>query len=121
MKKKQINQLMLASYTKSALDEKKVTKIANSLSRKDLKVYIRGLKLAEKKKKIYVALPSASVYNTNKKIFINLFPGKQIEVEEDKLLMLGAKVMADDMVYDVSLKNRLDDFLASVEQNYDEE
>ncbi len=121
MRKKQINQLVLASYTKNALDDKKVAKIANSLSRKDLKVYIRGLKLAEKKKKIYVALPSASVYNTSKKIFINLFPGRQIEIEEDKLLMLGGRVMADDMVYDFSLKNRLDDFLAAVEQNYDEE
>jgi len=121
MTRKEISKLIIASYTKENLDEKKVSQIANELTRKDLKLYIRGLKLAEKKKKIYVALPSASIYNTTKKIFVTLFPGKQIEVQEDKLLMLGAKVTANDMVYDLSLKNRLDEFLQTVEDTYDEE
>lgn len=121
MKKKDIQYLIAASYTKDQLDEKKVLKIAKQLQRKDLKLYIRGLKLSEKKHQVSVALPSASVYNTTKQIFFELFPGKTITVNEDKLLLLGARVVADDMVYDFSLKNALDDFLFQLEQTYDEE
>lgn len=121
MTKKQLSELVLASYTKDNLDDKKVNQIANSLSRKDLKAYIRSLKLEEKKKLVTVALPTASVYNTTKKIFFDLFPGKQISVEEDKLLMLGARITANDMVYDFSLKKRLEDFLFEVESAYDED
>lgn len=121
MTKKQLNELVMASYTKDNLDEKKVNDIAKRLTRKDLKAYIRSIKLEEKKKVVTVALPSASVYNTTKKVFFELFPGKQISVEEDKLLMLGGRITANDMVYDFSLKKRLEDFLFEVEQSYDED
>lgn len=121
MNKKQIQLLVAESYTKGDLDEKKVTKIASILKRKDLKSYVRELKLAEKKKQVIIALPSAKVYNTTKKIFFDLFPGKTISVAEDKLLMLGARVTADDMVYDFSLQKKLEDFLFDIENNYDEE
>lgn len=121
MTKKQIKQLILASYTKDKLDQKKVEKVAKFLKKKDLKLYVKGLKNNEKKKEVVIAVPSASVYNTSKKIFFDAFPGKSITVREDKLLMLGSKVTADDMVYDFSLKKKLEDFLHDIEDNYDEE
>lgn len=121
MTKKQVQRLIAESYSKEQLDEKKVNDIAKLLSRKDLKQYIRGLKLEEKKRVITVALPSASVYNNTKKIFLDLFPGKTISFQEDKLLMLGGKVQANDMVYDFSLKNRLENFIDELEQTYDED
>ncbi|MDE2590552.1 MAG: hypothetical protein KGL95_12915, partial [Patescibacteria group bacterium] len=70
MTKKQIKTLVVESYTRDQLDENKVNRIAKVLSRKDLKTYIRGLKLEEKKRVVTVALPSASVYNNTKKIFL---------------------------------------------------
>jgi len=121
MTKKQIQLLVAESYTKETLDEKKVNRIAKVLNRKDLKTYIRGLKLSEKKRVVTVALPSASVYNNTKKIFLDLFPGKTVSFQEDKLLMLGGKIQSNDMVYDFSLKNRLENFINDLEQNYDED
>ncbi len=121
MTKKQIQSLVSESYTKEQLDENKVNTIAKALTRKDLKAYIRGLKLEEKKRVVSVALPSASVYNNTKKIFLDLFPGKTVSFQEDKLLMLGGKVQANDMVYDFSLKNKLENFINELEQSYDEE
>src|SRR5689334_1366195 len=120
MTRKEIQLLVAGSYTDKHLDEKKVNKIATILKRKDLKAYVRALKLAEKKKTITIALPQASVYNTTKQIFFDLFPGKSITIDEDKLLLLGGKVEADDMVYDFSLKNKLENFLSELEESYDE-
>jgi len=121
MTRKQIHQLVLGSYTKDKLDDKKITKIASLLRRKDLKSYVRALKLQEKKGSVHVALPTASIYNSSKRIFFDLFPGKSITLSEDKLLLLGGKIVADDMVYDFSLKNKLENFLLDLEESYDEE
>lgn len=118
MNKKQIKQLALASYSEGKLDEKTVEKVSTLLKRKDLKTYIRALKLEEKKHMVSVAVPVASVYNKTAEVFFDVFPGKEVHVSEDKLLLFGAKVAADDMVYDFSLKSKLDDFLYTVEDTY---
>lgn len=116
MTKKQIVQLIQASYTKDALDSKKVEKIASLLSRYDLKQYIRGLKLSEKAKTISLVLPDAKLYNSTKKNFEEAFKNKRIVVEEDPSLLLGIKVIDNDMVYDMSLKNNLETFAKEVTQ-----
>jgi F0F1-type ATP synthase delta subunit len=121
MRKKVLQELVSASYTKNELDGEKVENITKNLKRKDLKSYIRALKLTEKKKHVVVALPSASVYNTTKQLFFDYFPDKKISVREDKLLLLGGEILADDMVYDFSLKNRLENFLDYLADAYDEE
>lgn len=107
MTKKTISQLVEASYTQGVLDEKKVEKIVSHLSRAELKIYIRGLKLVEKSKTISLVLPDKNLYNKT------LLQGvkKQINVFEDKSLLLGAKIIDNDMVYDLSLKSSLDEFL----------
>ena len=121
MTKKQIVQLVEASYDKGALNSEKVDQVSILLKKHDLKAYIRAIKLTEKKKEVNIALPIASVYNTNKKIFLDLFPGKTVTINEDKLLMLGARVRADDMVYEFSLKNKLEVFLDELASTYDED
>src|SRR5579872_1162467 len=110
MNKKIIAQLVLASYSKEKLDEKKVEKIAKLLSHADLKKYIRGLKLSEMKKTISLVLPDKSLYNKS----LLGQSKKQVKVIEDKSLLLGAKVIDNDMVYDLSLKNSLDEFIQSL-------
>lgn len=110
MTKKLINQLVAASYTKDALDGKKVEKIASLLSRAELKLYIRGLKLAEKKQTITLVLPDKTFYN---KTLLGKTK-KQVKVVEDKSLLLGAKVIDNDTVYDLSLQNSLNEFISSI-------
>ncbi len=119
MTKKDIKDLVQASYTKKNLDDKKVNKIASLLPRSELKKYIKELKMQEDKKKVHIAIPRASIYNKSKQLFLDIFPDKDIHIEENKLLMLGAKIKYADMVYDFSLERKLDDFLDFIDENYD--
>ena len=116
MNKKIIDKLVLTSYSGDFLDEKKVNKIASLISKSDLKKYIQGLKLAEKKKSLIVSSPSN---NQDLKKFENLFPHKKIVLVKDPSLMLGVKVVDNDIVYEFTLKNSLDKIISYIEQNYD--
>lgn len=120
MTKKLLQQLVLASYKGDSLDAKIVDEIAKRLDRQDLKAYVRALKLMEQKKKIYIAMPKASVYNTSKKTLESLFPTKDLIFEEDPTLLLGMRLIDNDMVYEMSLKERLESILDEVNQQYSE-
>src|SRR5579859_6328479 len=106
MTKKIISQLVTASYTKDVLDNKKVERIIKLLSRADLKQYIRGLKLAEKSRTITLVLPDEKLYN---KTLLGSTK-KRVKVVEDASLLLGVKIIDNDMVHDLSLKNNLEQF-----------
>ena len=121
MTKREIQTLIQASYKEGQLNEEKVEEISRLLKRRDLKSYIRGIKLEEKKKEVTVALPTASVYNKSKEVIFDLFPGKHVHINQDELLMLGAKITTGDMVYEYTLKQKLEDFLDQLIETYDEE
>lgn len=118
MTQKDIRQLVQASYTKNQLDEKKVAKIASLLSKADLKAYVRSLKLEEKKHKVYLALATKTIYNKARKEFEKVFEGKEIVFTEDPSLLLGMRVLDNDMLYEVSLAEKLNQLTQSVEENY---
>lgn len=110
MNKKVINQLVIASYTKEQLDNKKVQRIAKILSRADLKKYIRGLKLTEKANTISLVLPDMKFYNRS----LLGYTKKNITVLEDTSLLMGVKIIDNDTVYDMTLKNNLQAFIQSL-------
>ena len=120
MTKKLLQQLVLASYTGKNLNAKRVDEISNSLDKQDLKAYIRALKLMEQQKKVIVVMPKKSVYNTRRKTLENLFPEKEFIFEEDPSLLLGMRLIDNDMVYEMSLKERLESILDEVNQQYDQ-
>lgn len=120
MTKRFLQQLVLASYTGKNLNAKRVDEITKRLDKQDLKAYIRALKLIEQQKKIYVAMPKANVYNTSKKTLESLFPDKEFIFEEDPSLLLGMRLIDNDMVYEMSLKERLNSILDEVDQQYDQ-
>lgn len=116
MNKKKIDKLVLASYKDDFLIQKKVNKIATLLSKSDLKKYINGLKLTENKKSLIVSSPAN---NQELKRFEKLFPHKKIIFKKDPTLMLGMKIVDNDIVYEFTLRNSLDRILNYIEQNYD--
>lgn len=116
MNKKIINKLVAESYSKDVLDQKKVNKIASLISKVDLKKYINGLKLSEKKKSLIVSSPDN---NQDLSKFEKLFPNKKIIFKKDSSQILGIKVVDNDLVYEFTLKNSLDNILNYLEQNYD--
>lgn len=116
MNKKKMDKLILASYSGSFLNKKNINKISTLLSKLDLKQYINALKLAEKKKSLIVSAP---LNNQDLTKFEKLFPQKKILFRKDPSLMLGVKIIDNDIVYEFTLKNSLDKMLSYIEQNYD--
>src|ERR1700704_6218106 len=117
MSKKDIRKLAQATFI--SLDEAKILKIADRLSRKDLKEYIRQFKFIEKSNEIIVALPDIQSYNKSDNFFETLFAKKKIIYIEDASLILGARITDNDMVHDINLKSRLEEVTKSIEQNYE--
>lgn len=119
MTKRLLQQLVLASYTNNILDAKKVAKLSTTFDKRDLKAYIRALKLMEQEKRIYVAMPEANLYNIHKKDLQKLFPGKELIFQEDPTLLLGIQLIDNDIVYEASLRDRLNSILEELEQQYE--
>lgn len=116
MNSQKIDELIESSY--KHLDKKKVDKIASHINTQDLKKYINGLKLAEKENTVIVSTASP-LNNKDLKEIMKLFPNKKIVLEKDPSLMLGVRIVNNDIVYDFTLKNSLHKILSYVEQNYD--
>lgn len=116
MNKKKIDKLALSSYTNNLLDKSRVNRIAALISKSDLKKYINGLKLIEKKKTLIISVPFIDQDVTQ---FKKLFPNKKIILKKDPSLMLGIKIADNDVVYEFTLKNYLDKIVSYIEQNYD--
>lgn len=110
----QLIQLAEASFTNNQLDQKKVTDIAENLDRKTLKAYIRALKLAEKKRNVYIDLPHGDVYN--KSDFAQLFGDKNIIIKENPDLLLGMRITDNDMIHNYSLQNTLHQLIRNIKE-----
>ena len=121
MTKKYIKKLAMASYTKKELDSKKVKKIADLLSRNNLKQYIKELKLLENEKTITILTPAFSKQTQSdiKKKFSKVFTDKKVIIDSDPSLILGVKVINNDLIYDLSLKNTLDNLNTHIIEQYD--
>lgn len=117
MTKKLLKQLINYSYKNNTLIPKNVNTITGLLKRKDLKLYIREIKIQERKFSVFIDVPTNHVGIKDK--FNGIFPDKKIFYRIDPTLMLGVRVVADDMLYEMNLKNTLDKILEFVEEDYD--
>lgn len=113
-----INNLVTASYTNKNLDLERVQKIAEFLNRKMLKAYIKALKRFEKKMTVFVDMPNTP-NDTEKNEIKGLFPEKKIIYNIDPTLLAGMRLSADDILYELSMKDSLNKILDEIEQNYD--
>lgn len=106
MKNSKLHQLVLDSYEDGQLDKKTVDTIATQLKRHELKQYVRLLKQDEKKKMVFVTMPTDVTKETQKKIE-GLFPGKKIVYEIDPEMISGIKITNNDIEYELSLNQTL--------------
>jgi F0F1-type ATP synthase delta subunit len=114
---KQIQLLAANSYTGNALDEKVVDAIAQRLSRKELKEYLRALKQIEQKKEVLVRTPKV-LTNDEKKTITNLYPEKRIIYTIDPTMIGGIEVTIDDIMYEINLEKTFDQMVNYI-TNYD--
>lgn len=107
---KRIQNLVLKSYTEGELDKSKAAKIASTLSRSELKNYIRGLKNFESERTVTIIVPSVKMINKDELEvqFGEAFPGKKIVIKTDPELIVGLKIINNDLIYELSLKDTLD-------------
>lgn len=113
MTKKQLKNLVLASYEKNSLNSETVQKIAENLSRNDLKKYINALKINEKKSSVVIVSPETPDTKTVD-LFSKIYKNKNVVFETDPSLLLGIKIINNDLIYNMNLKNRLESLENSI-------
>ncbi len=118
MTKKQIKQLVQESYMDDQLNEKKVLLIAQSLSRHDLKQYIKDLRKLEKQRNVVVLLPQESL-KEEEQTLQDLFPDKHLKFKIDPSLILGVKIVNNDIISEFNLKNTLEKLKEHLIKQYD--
>lgn len=114
--KKELKKLALSSFSGNDIDVKKVKRIAGVLSRRELRQYAKLLKLIDSQKKVRVIISSKADKTLQSKIS-KMFVDKRVIFEEDPSLLLGVKIVNNDVLYDFNLKNELNEmkeFVANV-------
>ena len=111
MRKNLIKKLAKDSFVKNNLDKNRTVKIAKSLKREDLKVYINDLKTISAKNSVVVTLPSDEGLREMKNYFSKIYPNKKLSFNIDETLLTGIKVVDYDNVYELSLQSFLENSL----------
>lgn len=116
MTKKYIKELVEKSYTTDGLlDEEITTFLAQKLSRADLKKYINAIQLKERKTTVIIKT-SSDLSQKELDEFKKEYADKKIEYKKDESLLLGVEIIDNDMIYNKSLKNRLEGVMSSISQ-----
>lgn len=102
-----MKQLVEASYTEGNLNLDSITKIADKLSRKDLKVYIKALKAYDDKHTLRVE-SAYPLHESDTSALKQIFGNKKIRYSENDELLVGVRITDNDTVYNMNLKNTLE-------------
>jgi hypothetical protein len=116
MDKSKIKQLAVDSFTNNQIDESKAKKISRLLDKPSLREYIRVLKLIEQKKTIILMVPDDKIGNIaelGKKIS-KMYPDKRVLVKTDPELIAGVRIINNDLVYELSLQQILEDAVSKI-------
>lgn len=105
--------LVVKSYKGESLDPAIVELIANKLSRRELKQYIKLLKRSEHKKEVIVTVPK-SMTSEERDMIQKLFTGKRIVYTVDPTMISGIRIVDNDVEYELSLDQILEDLIAHV-------
>lgn len=105
MTKKIIRKLAKLSFSKNALDEKKVLRITKAFKRKDLKNYIKDLKRIEKQNTVFIYSSDLESIKNWKNQIQKMFPDKKIKLVLDESLIAGVRIESNDDIYEFNLKN----------------
>ncbi|OGH06047.1 MAG: hypothetical protein A2W22_03940 [Candidatus Levybacteria bacterium RBG_16_35_11] len=120
MTRKQFKLLAQGSYTRGKLDVKKVKQIAKLLKPSQLRQYVKELKKIEEKKVIRVVVPNKEMISKNNILLIkSAYPKKTVLIEEDPKLILGIKLIDNDLIYDLNLRNNLENINEFIIDRYD--
>lgn len=117
MTKAQIKIIAQKSFIRNQLDSKKVKFFTSKMKRRELRNYIRELKSIDSKNKITVVVPSIESFKKSDISSLSeIYIGKKIVYQEDPSLMVGLKLIDNDLIYDFNLKNSFDNMIEEIEK-----
>lgn len=112
MTKRQVKLLAKSSFLKNKLDSKRVLRISARMKRRELREYVRAIKAIEAENRITIFVPSLSQFKKSDIAELTkLYKGKEIIYKEDPTLMVGIKILNNDLVSDFNLKNSLENIV----------
>lgn len=116
MTKKVIKELAQKSFVRNNLDTKRVKYFVSKMKRKEIREYIRSIKTIDAKNTVRVIFPSLTKVEKSDILKLSKFyKGRKIVVGEDPSLILGVRLIDNDLVYDFNLKNSFE----SIIEKYD--
>lgn len=114
MTKNQIKIIAEKSFTRKDLDIKKVKIFTARMKRKELREYLRMVKLIDYRNKVTVVVPSLEKFKRNDFYEISKrFSDKKIVYRQDPQLLVGVKIIDNDQIFDFNLKNSLEEITKS--------
>lgn len=111
-----IRGLVLKSYNNDQLDPEVVDLIANKLTRRELKQYIRLLRQQEQKNQVIVTVPK-TLTSEERTMIQKLFKDKKILYMVDPSMISGIRVVDNDIEYEISLDQIFQNLLAQLTRN----
>ncbi len=107
MKIKLIKQLAKASFDNNSLNENKIKIVSSKLKRKDLRSYLRALKILDQENTLFVSMPITDDEKVKNALQIR-FPNKKIVYTLNKDLLAGIKIVNNDLLYDFTLQGKIE-------------
>lgn len=104
---KKLRILVDASYEGDELNNETVSQVADHLTRKELKEYIRALKDREKKMTLRVEVPNDRMILHIDELK-HLFGAKKVTASINPDLLLGVRITDNDDVYNMNMKHSLE-------------
>ncbi len=114
--KKLLTKFVEASKEKKQISQNRVTMIANSMNRSQLKQFIKALQNDMLSSTVYVdtAFPLSKIGQNQ---FENMYEQKDVVFSVNPQILLGCKVTNNDLVYEGDLKSRLTEILEGVKND----
>lgn len=106
MEKHLLAQLIDQSVTNKKLDNKKIEKFADKLTRVQLKAYIQGLK-RWMQRNIVVVESAGKLSTATKEEFAKLYKDKEVVFRQKPDLIVGTRIIDNDIIHELNLKDTL--------------
>lgn len=120
MQTKKIKKLAEMTYSGNKINEKIVKLASGKLKKSELKVYLKSLKNMQKKKVLKVYVPSKKLISRDiENRLVKFFKNKELNFIEDKSLIAGIRVVDNDMIYELNLKDSFENLIEYIQRSYD--
>lgn len=116
LSKKILAKIVQASKEKKHISQNHVTMIAQSMSRSQLKQFIKALQNDMLQNTVYVDT-AAPLSDNGQDQFQNQYPNKNVVFSVNPQIILGCRVTNNDLVYEGDLKSRLNVILEGVKKD----